>query len=213
MRVMEAEGLAALNARTLAAHLEVAPSALYKHLPGMDALLDLVLDRVLGQFDVDVDAELGWRQQVEVLAHRLRGVLQKHPGLAGVLSGRDPLGANSDRMADAFARPLVRAGFPGPEAGHAWYAVVHYVIGFEATFAVDGTNLERAVDPQARQQVHERFAALDGERFPALRQLGRHIWMPVLDERFAYGLALLLDGLALRAPLPGVGDTGGTAQG
>lgn len=200
LEVIDTDGLAGLNARALAARLQVAPSALYKHLPGMDALLDLVLDRVLGQLEVTVDADLPWRAQLEVLAHRLRDLLRIRPGLAAVLSGRDPLGPNSDRMADAFARPLLRAGFDGPEAGHAWYALVHYVIGFESTFAVAHANLDRAFDADALAEIHERFSKLDGDTFPGLQQLGRHIWAPALDERFAYGLELLLDGLASRAP-------------
>ncbi|MGY1604335.1 TetR/AcrR family transcriptional regulator C-terminal domain-containing protein [Geodermatophilus sp. SYSU D00815] len=198
LEIIADNGVGGLNARTLAARLQVAPSALYKHLPGMDALLDLVLDRVLGEVEVTLDARLTWREQVEALAHRLRGALRAHPGVAAVLSGRDPLGANSDRMADAFARVLLRAGFHGPEAGHAWYTLVHYVIGFEATFALDRANLDRAYDERALAAVRSRFDQLDADALPGLRELGRHIWSPVLDERFDYGLAVLLDGLALR---------------
>jgi len=158
---------------------------------------------------VHVDPDLGWRAQLELLAHRLRSVLQAHPGTAAVLAGRDPLGENSDRLADAFARALLTAGFTGPEAGHAWYALLHYVIGFEATFAAHCGNLDRATDDRSLAEVHDRFAALDAGRFPGLHALGRYIWSPVLDERFSYGLGLLLDGLAARAPAtPGPAESG-----
>jgi hypothetical protein len=43
--------------------------------------------------------------------------------------------------------------------------------------------------------VHSRFAGLDAELFPGLAEPGWHILSPVLDERFAYGLTVLLDGL------------------
>jgi TetR/AcrR family transcriptional regulator, tetracycline repressor protein len=200
LEIVDEHGVAGLNARALAARLSVGASALYKHVDGMDTLLDLVLDRAIGELDVDLDDRLPWRGQAEVLAHRLREVLRRHPGIAAVFKGRDPLGPHSDRLADAFARVVLRAGFTGPEAGHAWYALVHYVIGFEATFAADTRNLDRAYDQDALTEVHDRFARLDPAEFPGLRELGQHIWAPVLDDRFSYGLAVLLDGLARRAP-------------
>ncbi|HYF73636.1 MAG TPA: helix-turn-helix domain-containing protein, partial [Nocardioides sp.] len=54
LEVVDTEGLDALTVRAVAARLEVAPSALYKHLAGMDALLDLVLDRIVSDVDVEV---------------------------------------------------------------------------------------------------------------------------------------------------------------
>jgi AcrR family transcriptional regulator len=200
LEIVDEHGMAGLNARALAARLGVGPSALYKHVDGMDALVDLVIDRAIGEFDVDLDDRLPWRRQAEILAHRLREVLRAHPGIAGVFKGRDPLGPSSDRLADAFARVVLGAGLTGPEAGHAWYALVHYVIGFEATFAADTRNLDRAYDQKALAEVHDRFARLDPDELPGLRELGQHIWAPVLDERFSYGLGVLLDGLALRTP-------------
>jgi hypothetical protein len=80
------------------------------------------------------------------------------------------------------------------------------VISFEATFAADRANLDRATNADELARIHDHFAALDPERYPGLRVLGRHIWSPVLDERFAYGLGLLLDGLAGR---PATGEAGG----
>src|SRR3712207_7789264 len=47
---------------------------------------------------------------------------------------------------------------------------------------------------------HERFTQLDSRELPGLHALGQYIWAPVLDERFAYGLGVVLDGLATRAP-------------
>jgi AcrR family transcriptional regulator len=200
--LVERHGLARLSIRSLATNLGVAPSALYNHLADRDGLIDLMLELALGEVDTDIDPSLNWRQQLTILSHRLRDTLRAHPGIAAVLKGHDPTGPNSVRMGDAFARAIRRSGLTGVEAGHAWYTVVHYVIGFESTFAVDTRNLDRALDPESLAALHDRFQALDPERYPGLHDLGIHIWNPDLDERFAFGLEVVLDGITARATEP-----------
>lgn len=195
LSVVESEGFAALTVRSVAGRLGVAPSALYKHIADMDALVDLVLDRAVGEVDLDLPVNMPWRERALRLSHHLRATLATRPGLAAVYKARDPLGPNSDRLVEAFARCILDAGFDGESAGHAWYTLVHYVIGFEATFAHDTSNLDRAYDPAALTHVHGHFAALDPQDFPALTRIGASIWSPTLDERFQFGLELILDGL------------------
>jgi AcrR family transcriptional regulator len=92
LTVIAEEGVAALTMRTLAARLGVVPGALYRHVRNKEQLQDLVLDGVLAEVDCDVDPSLPWTQQIKVLAQRLREVLEGHPGVAGLLQLRDPLG-------------------------------------------------------------------------------------------------------------------------
>src|SRR4029453_1929012 len=89
------DGVPALTMRTLAARLGVVPGALYHHVRNKQQLQDLVLDNVLAEVDVHLDPSLGWTGQLRVLAHRLRQVLEAHPGVAGILKTRDPLGPHS----------------------------------------------------------------------------------------------------------------------
>lgn len=197
--VVDEEGFGSLSVRSVAGRLGVVPSALYKHLPDMDALVDAVMELVLGEIDFEVPDEEPWRVRAETLAGRLRAGLQARPGVAAVLKGRDPLGPNSDRLADAFARCVLDAGLTGDGAGHAWYTLVHFVIGFEATFSAATGNLERAYDPAALARIHAHFDEVDPDERPGLAILGRHIWAPQLDERFLAGLAIVLDGIERRA--------------
>jgi AcrR family transcriptional regulator len=176
----------------------VTQGALYKHVPGKEALLDAVLERLLGEVDTAVAPDAGWRERLTRLAHSLRAALDAHRGLAGLLKTRDPMGENSMRMLDAWASALLDAGLSGADAGHAWFTLVHYVIGFEATYALDGHNVRRAFDADALAAVHAQFATLDPAQYPGAVALGRHIWNPAAQERFDYGLDLLLDGLQLR---------------
>jgi AcrR family transcriptional regulator len=111
------EGLEALTMRTLGARLGVVPGALYRHVRSKEQLQDLIVDGVLAEVDCDTNPELPWTEQITLLAHRLRKVLEDHPGVAGLLKTRDPLGPHSLTLAEAFLLPLHNAGIPHREAG------------------------------------------------------------------------------------------------
>ena len=188
-------GAQALTMRTLAARLGVVPGALYRHVRNKEQLHDLVLDGVLAEVDTHLDPTMAWTQQLKTLAHRLRAVLDDHPGVAALLKTRDPLGPHSLALAEAFLAPLRTAGFPDRDAGLAFFLVVDYTIGFAVGSTRTSVNEQRVQDAATRAQLHEFFRTLPADRFPALVALGEHVWVDNRDERFATGLDVLVDGL------------------
>jgi len=202
LTVIAKEGVEALTMRTLAARLGVVPGALYHHVRNKEQLQDLVLDGVLAEVDFHVDHAQPWTEQIKVLAQRLREVLEQHPGVAGLLKTRDPLGPHSLALAEAFLMPLQAAGFPDRGAGLAFFLVVDYTVGFAVSSPRTSVNEQRVRDATIRTQLHEFFRSLPPERFPALVALGEHVWLDNRDERFAAGLDVLVDGLeqARRSP-------------
>jgi AcrR family transcriptional regulator len=195
LAVIAQEGVAALTMRTLATHLGVVPGALYRHVRNKEQLQDLILDGVLAEVDTAVDASQTWTQQLNLLAHRLRQVLEGHPGVAGLLQLRDPLGPHSLAVAEAFLEPLRAAGFAESEAGLAFFLIIDYTTGFAASSPPISTNEQRVRDQATRGRLHEFFRSLPAGRFPALVALGPHVWVDNRDERFTAGLDILVDGL------------------
>jgi TetR/AcrR family tetracycline transcriptional repressor len=189
------QGVEALTMRALSARLGVVPGALYRHVRGKDQLQDLIVDGVLAEVDCDIDPALPWTEQIKVLAHRLQKVLEDHPGVAGRLKTRDPLGPHSLALAEAFLLPLHNAGFPHREAGLAFFLVLDYTIGFEVSSPRVSVNEQRVQDAVTRKRLHEFFRSLPGDRFPTLIILGEHVWLDNRNERFAAGINALLDGL------------------
>jgi hypothetical protein len=157
---------------------------------------------VLAEVDTNVDPALPWTEQLKVIAHRLRAVLDAHPGVAGLLKLRDPLGPHSLALAEAFLAPLHTAGFGEREAGLAFFLITDYTIGFAVSSTRASANERRVRDAATRAQLHEFFRTLPPDRFPALVALGEHVWLDNHDERFTAGLDVLVDGLerARRAP-------------
>ena len=187
-------GVDALSMRALAARLGVVPGALYRHVRSKGQLCDLVADAVLAEVDCRADRTLGWAEQVKVLAGRLRTVLESHPGLAGLLKTRDPLGPHSLDLAEAFLAPLQQAGLPERETALAFSLIYDYTLGFALTDRTT-VNEQRVQDTATRRQLHAFFRALPPGRFPALAALGEHVWANDRDERFTASLDTLLRGL------------------
>jgi AcrR family transcriptional regulator len=195
LAIIAQDGVQGLTMRRLAARLEVVPGALYHHVRNKQQLHDLVLDNVLAEVDVRLDPSLDWTGQLKLLAHRLRQVLEAHPGVAGILKTRDPLGPHSLGLAEAFLRPLQAAGFGDREAGLAFFLLVDYTIGFAVGGIPTSVNEQRIRDPATRAQLHQFFRSLPPDRFPALVALGEHVWVDNRDQRFSAGLDVLVSGL------------------
>jgi AcrR family transcriptional regulator len=202
LAVIAHDGAQAMSMRALAARLGVVPGALYHHVGNKQQLQDLVLDGVLAEVDVHTDPSLAWTEQLKILATRLRQVLEAHPGVAGILKTRDPLGPHSLALAEAFLLPLQAAGFADREAGLAFFLLVDYTIGFAVSSPATSVNEQRVRDTAIRTQLHEFFRSLPPDRFPALVALGEHVWVDNRDQRFTAGLQVLVDGLehARRSP-------------
>ena len=209
LAVIAHDGVQAMSMRALAARLGVVPGALYHHVGNKQQLQDLVLDGVLAEVDFHTNPSLAWTEQLKILATRLRQVLEAHPGVAGILKTRDPLGPHSLALAEAFLSPLQTAGFADREAGLAFFLLVDYTIGFAVSSPRTSVNEQRVRDTAIRTQLHQFFRSLPPDRFPALVALGEHVWVDNRDERFTAGLQVLVDGLehARRSPhRPALGE-------
>ena len=195
LTVIAEDGIQALTMRSLAARLGVVPGALYRHVGNKQQLQDLLLDGVLAEVDVTVDPSLPWTEQLKVLAHRLRRVLERHPGVAGILKTRDPLGPHSLALAEALLGPLQAAGFGDRQAGLAFFLLLDYTVGFAVSSPRTSVNEQRVRDTAIRTQLHQFFGSLPPDRFPTLVALGEHVWVDNRDQRFTAGLQVLVSGL------------------
>jgi len=194
LTVIAADGAQSLSMRALAGRLGVVPGALYRHVRGKEQLYDLILDAVLAEVDCQTGPAQPWDAQVAALAHRLRTVLENHPGIAALLKTRDPLSPTSLALAEAFLAPLHAAGLPGREAALAFRLIYDYTLGF--ALADPTSPAERRLrDSATRAQLHAFLHSLPASRFPTLAALGQYAWDGDRDQRFTAGLETLLRGL------------------
>jgi len=202
LAIISADGAAALSMRALGTRLGVVPAALYRHVRSKEQLYDLILDGVLADVDCQADPALPWTGQVSVLAHRLRTVLEDHPGIAALLKTRDPVSPASLALAEAFLAPLQAAGLPGRQAAWAFRLIYDYTLGFALSDRTSPGE-RRVQDTATRAELHAFLRSLPAGRFPALAALGPHAWTDDRDQRFTASLDTLIAGLqATLSPRP-----------
>ena len=132
-------GVDALSMRAVAAELEAAPMALYRHFATKEELLTALLDRVLGRFEPDPPSG-DWSEDLRSFARAHRRVLDGHPwALAAFFTHPNP-GPNAVRIGEVAFEILARAGFSEERAVATFSGVIALNYGwssFTAAAAID----------------------------------------------------------------------------
>ncbi|MHC0430542.1 TetR/AcrR family transcriptional regulator [Streptomyces sp. O3] len=182
--LVDAEGLAAVSTRRLAAELGVSGPSLYNHFRTKDEILEAVADSVSARVDLSMFEDgRPWRTALHDWALSYRAALTAHPNIVPVLArgpGRRPSGL---RLADAVYGAMTAAGWPAAQATSIGALMRYFIMGSAlGSFAGGFVDDAAAYDPA--DYPHLGQAHLLAERQDAI------------DERaFETGLRALLDGL------------------
>lgn len=131
--VLDERGFEGLTMRGLAQRLEVAPNALYSHVPSKLALIDAVIDDVLAAVEAPAPDVADPRAGLHALMASTYDVLLDRPALVPVYLARSGArGANAQRLGEIMTALLGRAGVTGASAAAALHVLIIYTIGFAA---------------------------------------------------------------------------------
>ncbi|HEX2466799.1 MAG TPA: TetR/AcrR family transcriptional regulator [Solirubrobacterales bacterium] len=189
-RIGAQQGIEGLTMRRLANALGVMPNALYTYFPDKAAILDAVLDDLLG--DVKRPrSRMTWRDGLVSLMSSYRRLLLTQPGLIALTVSRPMLGPNALRLREDMLTLLRRGALDDADAVSAFLALFAYTTGF-VTFETARTPGKR--DAKQRAQAHERHAALPEEAFPSTRALAGRLASRPGDVEFTRGLHGVISG-------------------
>ncbi len=203
--MLDADGIEALSMRKLGARLNAGATSLYRHVATKDELMELAVDEVAAEIHVPPAGSPDWRTAVTEAAGSFRTTALRHPWLTLVLgqAGLAYLGPNYMTFSERLAALFTAAGFAEPS--RAIDTVFSYVIGMSTTEAAWLTTVARSGEsepefvarllPTARQVSagYDHLAAAEAENGDRPVDPAR-----IRDDKFAYGLEVVLDGLALR---------------
>ncbi|MGW4520667.1 GntR family transcriptional regulator [Amycolatopsis sp. NPDC004378] len=204
IEVADAEGLAALSMRGIAARLGVGAMAPYRYVTGKDELVLLMADAAYGEGHYPATLPSGWRERLLLVGRTLWEIFRRHPWLAQLTPITRPLplrnlAAHGERALSALTQLGVDA---------ATLCDLH-VVFFSHVQGV-AIHLEReqnalassglSEDDWMNRQTPAMMAVTSG--YPIftrmLGELGETGYDLVLDDIFESGMRALLDGLALR---------------
>lgn len=198
----DAEGLAALSMRRIAAELGVATMSLYRHVHSKDDLVLMMADAVLGEAPLPDSPPPGWRAQLELVARIQWTGYGRHPWLAQVISMTRPQILPSGMAHTEWVlRALDGPGLDASTMLHAAVTLMSYVRGA-------AMNLEaQAQAEQDTGMTDEEWMTAQEPTFAAVFASGSYRTLSkltsqgdidlTLDTLFEFGLQRMLDGYAV----------------
>jgi TetR/AcrR family transcriptional regulator, tetracycline repressor protein len=194
--VLDERGLSELTMRAVAARLDAGAMSLYRHVSGREELLDLVVARLTAEVPAR-PATGAWRADLAALARDVRAALLRRPNLTVLLTSRAGLGGGLATLEHALGI-LRGAGFGPHDAALANHALGNYVAGAALWEAV---GLEGATGEERRARAGaaaDGLARLPAGAWPSVAWASQALFAGGADDRFEFGLAVLLDGLEAR---------------
>lgn len=191
IKLADRQGLEALSMRKLATTLKVEAMSLYNHVANKDALLDSMVDQIIGEMTLP---ERGgdWKAAMRARAVSALAVMTAHPWAPMLVVSRITVGPNRLRYIDATLGTLREAGFSWEATDRAWNTIDNYIYGF----TLQQQNFP--VNPDDYASAAAAFLPmLPAERYPYMHALSARVADRSHDGTldFGFGLEVILDGL------------------
>ena len=193
LRIMDSEGLDAVTMRRVGRELGVEAMSLYNHVRDKEDLLEGIRDHVHSQF-LDPGIEGPWEERARRAARSWRQALRAHPGMMALISeAKAPVvSPGSIRPTEVALRLLREAGLPEDDAVKAFCCFGGFIVGF-VMFEVG--MMRAAESPSGSPDPERLVAALPADEFPCFVSSLPYLMQGDIDQRFEYGLDLLIAGI------------------
>jgi AcrR family transcriptional regulator len=201
LRVLDREGLDGVSMRRVAEELGTTAGALYWHVRNKEELLGLVFDRVAGELDLPPPDPSRWEEQFKEVAREARSVMLRHRDIARFSLGRIPLGPNVLRVTEWMLALLRAAGVPDRVAAYVGDLFGLYVgaHAFEESVGLPSPTGEPLPPDEVLAMIRGYMASLPPSQFPNTVELVDELMSGGPDERFEFGLDVIVRGLAAQA--------------
>jgi len=196
IEVLDDGGVAGLTMRRVAERLQTGAGSLYAHVSGREELLELVFDELVGRVALPEPDSERWREQIMRLCTDLRDVLTSHRDAALAGLGTIPTSPKVMAASEALCAVLRAGGLTdrtvvlGFDLLMLYVAAFSFEAGLRENLGADEAEIERYF-----AEAHAFYAALPASRFPVLASLAEEMTDHDGDERFAFGIGVLVAGL------------------
>jgi len=198
LRVLDRDGMDALSMRRVADELDTGPASLYWHVRNKEELLQLLFERLTTELPLAPPDPTRWREQLRDLGRAMRAQTQVHRDAARLSLGRVPSGPAFARTTEWLFDLLSPLGIPDRVIGLTGDTAALFVaaFGFEESLGVPSPTGEPLTAAAIAQMFRGYLESLPAERFPHLVRAAGVLFDCGPEERFEFGVDLLLRGLS-----------------
>jgi AcrR family transcriptional regulator len=204
LHVVDEEGLDAMTMRRVAEELGTGAASLYAYVDNKERLTELVIDRALGELEPPAGDDGPWQEQLKAGLRELRALLARHGDLARASFAHIPLGENALRASEWMIATLRRGELPPTVIAYACDLLPLYVtaIAYEdSVYAGERVSPDQLAAYVAEMRSY--FESLPAARFPNVVAFAAALTAGSGgDERFEFGLEVLVGGLVALAEQP-----------
>jgi AcrR family transcriptional regulator len=193
LELMDREGLEAVSMRRIGRELGVEAMSLYNHVQDKDDILEGIKELVMSEFEMGAPTG-DWEQDARLAARAWRDVLRAHPKVITLMTEatRPMFSPDALRPSETAFEIFERAGLGDAETARAFCAFGGYIMGF--VLMEVGTMIGGGAQPGASASPEELAMALPVE-LPRACRVFPYVLAADPDERFEYGLDLMIAGL------------------
>ena len=202
--VLDREGIEGLSMRQLAEELGTGAASLYWHVRNKEELSQLVFERVTRELELPEPDPSRWQEQLKELGRQMLDVLRRHRDVARLSFGRIPAGSDIARVTEWLFQLLRPVGVPDEAIARIGDIAGLYVgaYAFEESLGLASPTGEDLPPEQIVGMLKEWTGSLPEDRFPITRSVVDLLFAGSPDERFEFGLDLLVRGLESLATTP-----------
>lgn len=197
LRVLDRDGMDALSMRKVGEELRTGAASLYWHVRNKDELLQLVFEAVSEEAALPAPDPSRWQEQLRGLADEMRRTMQRHRDVARISLGRIPAGPTLARTSEWLFALLQPAGIPDQVIADLGDLMSLYIgaFAFEESLGVASPTGEDLPPDEIIQMFRAYVASLPDDRFPRTKGAVDLLFGRGNDERFDFGLDVMIRGL------------------
>jgi AcrR family transcriptional regulator len=201
LRVLDREGVDALSMHRVAKELGTGAASLYWHVRNKDELLQLLSERLAAEIELPDPDPARWREQLKDLGRQMRSSGHRHRDGARITLGRVPSGPTIARFTEWLFELLTPVGIPDRVIAYLGDLAALYVgaYAFEESLGVASPTGEDMPPEQIVAMFRDYLLSLPSDRFPHVHRAIGDIFGGGPDERFEFGLDVIVRGIGTYA--------------
>ncbi|GAA2437040.1 TetR/AcrR family transcriptional regulator [Actinomadura vinacea] len=183
LEILEDKGVEAVSMRAIAERLGVRMNTVLWHAKSKAHLMELMADAIVAEASTR-DLPAPWKERVHELARRYRAALLAHRDGAAVVTGTYAAKPATLHFADTMVEALLDGGLDARKAAWTCWTIVYFTLGLAQE--------EQAAPLPGDGRLVE---AVGTGGFPSLAKVLPQLEDASFNERFDYGLSLILRSL------------------